>query len=173
MIIRTEELRDHEDVYALNYHAFEEREDESKLIERIRSSSSFIPELSLIAELDQKVVGHALFSKAEVVGQNGSHDVIVLAPVAVHPDHQRQGIGTKLIQEGLRRCTQLGFGVVLLLGHPAYYPRLGFKPASYYGFTLTQFEVPDDVFMANELFAGVTLAIPEELRYPKAFFEKD
>ena len=170
MIIRTEEVRDHEEVYALNYHAFEEREDESKLIERIRSSSSFIPELSLIAELDQKVVGRALLSKAEVVGENGSHDVIVLAPIAVHPDHQRQGIGTKLIQEGLRRCTQLGYGVVLLIGHPSYYPRLGFKPASHYGFTLTQFEVSVDVFMAYELITEATHTIRGELRYPKAFF---
>ncbi len=170
MIIRTEDIRDHEEVYTLNYHAFENREDESKLIERIRSSSSFIPELSLIAEFDQKVVGHALFSKAEVVGENGSHDVIVLAPIAVHPDYQKQGIGTKLIKEGLLRCTQLGYPVVLLIGHPAYYPQLGFKPASHYGFTLTQFEVSDDVFMAYELINDATHAIRGELRYPKAFF---
>lgn len=94
MEIRTERISDYEEVFQLNYLAFQNREDESRLVERIRLSDQFIPELSLVAEENHHIVGHVLFSKAEVVDEENSHEVIVLAPIAVMPSHQRRGVGS-------------------------------------------------------------------------------
>ncbi|MCK8487404.1 N-acetyltransferase [Paenibacillus sp. MBLB2552] len=170
MIIRTETNSDYDEVFKLNYLAFGNREDESKLIERIRLSNEFIPELSLVAEINKEIVGHILLSKATVEGQGKKSIVIVLAPIAVKPNFQKQGIGSSLIEEGIRRCKALGYGILLLIGHPSYYPRLGFKPARKYGLELKQFEVPDEVFMVYEVENGKLQEINGELKYPKAFF---
>lgn len=171
MEIRTERISDYEEVFQVNYLAFQNREDESRLVERIRLSDQFIPELSLVAVENHHIVGHVLFSKAEVVDEENSHEVIVLAPIAVMPSHQRRGVGSKLIHEGLKRCTELGYDVVFLIGHPSYYPKFGFKPAKKYGFDLKQFNVPDEVFMFCELKEGMaTQQIKGELMYPKSFF---
>ena len=170
MIIRTETSSDFEEVFNLNYLAFGNREDESKLIERIRSSDEFIPELSIVAEIDNEIVCHILLSKATVEDQEKESIVIVLAPIAVKPNFQKQGIGSLLIEEGIRRCKALEYGIILLIGHPSYYPRLGFKPARKYGIELKQFEVPDEVFMVYEVEDGKLQNIKGELIYPKAFF---
>jgi putative acetyltransferase len=170
MKTRTERVSDYDEVFQLNYLAFKNREDESRLIERIRLSEQFIPKLSLVSEENNHIVGHALFSKAEVIDGEKNHDVIVLAPVAVLPSHQKKGIGSILIQEGLKRCTALGCDFVFLIGHPTYYPKFGFKPARKYGFELKQFNVSDEVFMVYELTQGNTNRLQGELRYPESFF---
>lgn len=172
MKIRTEQLSDYGEVFNLNYLAFGNREDESRLIERIRLSEGFIPELSLIAEENDQLVGHALFSKAEIIVEDENRkEIIVLAPIAVLPSNQKTGIGGKLIQEGLKRCEALGYDFVFLIGHPTYYPKFGFKPARKFGFELEQFNVPDDVFMVFEFTEGkVSTTIKGELIYPKSFF---
>lgn len=100
-----------------------------------------------------------------------AHEVIVLAPVAVHPTFQKRGIGRKLIKEGLRKVKNMKYGLVLLIGHPTYYPKFGFKPARQFGLELRQFEVPDEVFMVCEMREGELNRIKGELKYPKAFFE--
>lgn len=170
MIIRTEEPKDYKQVYELNYHAFNKREDESKLIEKIRSSESFIPELSIVAAENDRVLGHILISKAQVIHESAGYDVTVLAPIAVLPEYQRQGIGAALINEGLKRCADLDYGLVLLIGHPSYYPKFGFVPARHHGLELKQFKVPDPVFMVCELIDGELNKVKGELQYPKAFF---
>ncbi|MDB4868956.1 MAG: N-acetyltransferase [Cohnella sp.] len=129
MKLRTETSEDHSQVYDLNVAAFGNREDESRLVGRIRQSEGFIPEFSIVAEMDEDIVGHVLFSKATVSDGAEEHPVIVLAPIAVQPQRQKQGIGAELIREGLKRCRELGYGVVLLIGHPSYYPKFGFRPA--------------------------------------------
>lgn len=86
MILRTETAGDYNDVYQLTYQAFGNREYESKLIERIRSSEQFIPELSIVTEENNEIIGHILLSKAEVVNTDFNHEVIVLAPIAVKPN---------------------------------------------------------------------------------------
>ncbi|MCJ8010861.1 N-acetyltransferase [Paenibacillus sp. KQZ6P-2] len=171
MNIRTETAADYEQVAKVLFHAFGDREDESELVKKIRKSATFVPELSLVAERDHEILGHILLSKAEVVDEGSSHEVIALAPLAVSPDHQKQGIGRRLIQEGLERCQKLGLDLVLLIGHPEYYPKFGFKPARPYGLELKQFDVPDDVFMVCELQDGALNRIKGELRYPRVFLE--
>jgi putative acetyltransferase len=170
MIIRTETEADYTVVYQLNYKAFGNREDESRLVERIRLSNRFVPELSIVAEENNEIVGHLLLSKAEVVDESKIHEVIVLAPIAVHPNYQKNGIGSKLIREGLAGCKESGLYIVFLIGHPMYYPRFGFKPARKYGIELIQFKVPDDVFMVCELREGELNKIKGELIYPQSFF---
>ncbi|MFC5472283.1 GNAT family N-acetyltransferase [Cohnella suwonensis] len=119
IIIRSEIESDHTQVHDVNWVAFGNREDEATLVERIRNTPNFVPQLSIVAELDGEIVGHLLLSKAEVVDDNNLHEVIVLAPIAVKPDYQKQGIGKQLIYEGLNRCKELGFYIVLLIGHPS------------------------------------------------------
>lgn len=171
MIIRTENEADYNEVYQLNYAAFGNRDDESKLIERIRMSEEFIPELSIVAEIDGEIVGHVLLSKAKVVSDETQHTVIVLAPIAVKPSFQKQGIGSQLIEEGIRRCQALGYPAIFLIGHPTYYPRFGFQPARPFGIELKQFPVSDEVFMACELKEGALRNMNGELIYPKAFLD--
>jgi predicted N-acetyltransferase YhbS len=168
--IRTEAQADHQAVFQLNVEAFGRRDDEAKLVERIRNSDGFIPELSLVAEIDSKIVGHLLLSKARVEQGRENHEVIVLAPIAVHPLLQKQGIGSRLMKEGLDRCKKLGFNAVFLIGHPSYYPKFGFKPARALDFALKQFEVSDDVFMVRELNDGELKNIKGDLIYPEPFF---
>lgn len=169
MIIRTETSSDFDDIFQLNYCAFGNREDESRLIGRIRASEQYIPDLSLVAEIDREIVGHAMLSKAVIREQDRETDVIVLAPIAVKPELQKQGIGSKLIEEGIRRCKAMGYGLILLIGHPGYYPRLGFQPARQHGLELRQFDVPDEVFMVYEVEEGRLQEITGELLYPAAF----
>jgi len=170
MKIRTETSDDYRAVYDLNYDAFGNRNDESRLVERIRKSEGFIPELSIVAEEIGDIVGHILLCKAKVILGDESTEVIVLAPVAVKPGHQKKGIGKKLINEGLERVKDLGYGLVLLIGHPSYYPKFGFKPARQFGLELCQFDVPDDVFMVCELREGELNNIQGELQYPSVSF---
>jgi putative acetyltransferase len=170
MHLRTETADDYQRVFDLNYRAFGNREDESRLIERIRESADFIPELSIVAVEDEMVIGHILLSGAKVTDGTAAHNVIALAPIAVHPDYQGKGVGGRLIEEGLSRCKALGYGLVLLIGHPSYYPKFGFTPARAFGLELKQFEVPDEVFQVYELQEGQLGDIKGELRYPEAFF---
>lgn len=170
IIIRTENSNDYLQVHNVNFMAFGGREDEANLVERIRTTQNFVPQLSIVAEEHGEVVGHLLMSKAEIIEGEKRHEVIVLAPIAVRPDYQKQGVGKQLIHEGLKRCKELGYYIVLLIGHPSYYPKFGFKPARQYGLELNQFEVPNEVFMVCELRKDELKNIKGELKYPSAFF---
>ncbi len=91
-----------------------------------------------------------------------------LAPMAVLPVHQRRGIGSSLVRAGLEACTQLGFAAVIVLGHAEYYPRFGFQPASRFALRC-EYDVPDDVFMALELEAGILTGKTGTIQYHPAF----
>lgn len=171
LTIRTETKEDYDQVRDVNYKAFGDREDEANLVDRIRDTEYFVPQLSIVAELDDEIVGHLLMSKAEVVDGERKYEVIALAPIAVKPGFQKQGIGRQLITEGLMRCKECGFSLVLLIGHPTYYPKFGFKPARQFGLELKQFEVSDEVFMVYEVLENALGTIQGELIYPKAFFD--
>ena len=166
--IRAEAPADYNELFHLHYTAFGEREDESRLSERIRESQEFIPELSLVALSNNLIVGHALFSKAVVVNNDTQHEVIILAPIGVKPEFQKQGVGSALIRKGLQLAKELNYSHIFLIGHPTYYPKFGFEPARPYGFELIQFNVPNEVFMVAHLREDVKL--DGELRYPKSFF---
>ena len=144
MVIRQETTQDYSEVYELIKKAFASAEhadgNEQDLVAALREGTAFIPELSLVAEADGKLVGHILFTKALV----GKDTVLVLAPLSVLPDTQRQGIGTMLMQEGHRIAADLGYKYVLVLGSETYYPRVGYRRADEFGI-----EIPEGMPAAN------------------------
>lgn len=171
LVIRQETENDQETVYEIVKAAFENAEhtngDEQNLVNRLRKSEAFIPELSLVAEREGKLVGHILFTKAKI----GAKLVLAIAPLAVLPESQGQGIGKKLILTGHEIAKQLGFGAVILVGHPTYYPRFGYIPASKWGIK-APFEVPDECFMALELFEDSLKDVSGIFEHAKEFFEE-
>ncbi|UCE36992.1 MAG: N-acetyltransferase [Thermoplasmata archaeon] len=168
MKIRQEQKDDYKKVYEINKEAFNQ-EDESKLIERIRASEGFVPELSLVAEQDNEIVGHILFSKIKIIGE-AEYESLALAPMSVVPKLQKQGIGGKLVTTGLEIAKKLGFKSVIVVGHEDYYPRFGFKKASLWSIKYP-FEVPDEVFMVIELVEGSLEGKAGCVQYPKEFME--
>ncbi len=146
-MIRQETTEDFREVYDLVKTAFSEADhadgNEQDLVSALRSSEAFIPELSLVAERDGQLAGHILFTKALV----GASEVIALAPLSVHPDFQRQGIGSALVREGHRIAKELGYPCVLVLGSNTYYQRFGYREAVEYDIELPE-GFPEEFFMA-------------------------
>lgn len=165
MIIRPETNEDRQAIFNINLQAFNSNT-EPELVDRLRDSDWFIPDLSLAAEQNGVLVGHALFTRLTSRRENGDIAIVIsLGPVAVLPELQNQGIGSKLIREGLKKCAALGYGAVVLVGHPEYYPRFGFVPAGAQGFTLP-LEAPDEAFMVAELISGELDKVRGTIEYP-------
>lgn len=144
------------------------REAEAGLVDALRDSPEFVPALSLVAERDGRVVGHALLSRIAIQTAEGDVPALALAPVAVHPEFQNQGIGTALVREGLERARALGHRIVVVVGHPNYYPRFGFAPARPQGLE-APFPIADPPFMALELVPGALDGVRGTVVYPPAF----
>lgn len=128
------------------------RDDEAQLVERIGASPWAVPELSLVAEEDARVVGHILFSHVELATEQGSHMVLALGPMAVLPDRQGEGVGSALVRAGLEAADQLGEALVIVLGHAGYYPRFGFVRSDQLGISPPP-EYPQSHFFALPLSA--------------------
>jgi len=173
IIIRQETQDDYNWVIELTEKAFETLEisdhNEGKLVDKLRKAPTFIEELSLVAELNGQVVGHILFTPIIIDNGEQQFPSLVLAPVSVLPAFQKQGIGTELILAGHQKAKELGFQSVILIGHPEYYPRFGYKPASTWGIK-THYELPsDDVFMAVELTKGALSNVSGMVIFPPEF----
>lgn len=172
--IRKETIVDYPIIFEIIRDAFPGIEhsggDECFIVERLRKNTGFVPELSLVEETDGEVVGHILFSKIKIQNGEDNFEVLSLASVSVKPGFQNKGIGSSLIREGLKIATETGHTAVIVLGHPEYYPRFGFKMASSWKIK-APFEVPDEVFMAMELLPGSLANISGAVIYPKEFFE--
>jgi predicted N-acetyltransferase YhbS len=166
MIIRREKKEDFNSINEVNEQAFKQK-DESELIKRIRASKNFIPDLSLVAEVNGKIIGHILFSKIKIIGVK-EYESLALAPMAVLPEFQNKGIGRKLIKEGLKKARELGFNSVIVVGHHDYYPRFGFERASKWNIKCP-FEVPNEAFLAIELKDGALTEKSGIVEYPKEF----
>jgi putative acetyltransferase len=143
---------------------------EPRLVELIRKSDGYIPELSLVAEKDGLVVGHILFSPVAIVTDAEKIPALSLAPVGVLPEHQRQGIGSALVREGLTQCQRLGHHIIIVIGHPDYYPRFGFVSATEKGLT-APFDVPDEAFLVYEGISGALTGISGTVEHPPFFLE--
>jgi putative acetyltransferase len=150
MIIRPEKEEDREAIRRVNNLAFN-RPNEANLVDALRIRA--YPYLSLVAVLDDRVVGHIFFSPVWIESEGAGFMAMGLAPMAVLPEFQKQGIGSELIRQGLNECRRLGHNIVVVLGHPRYYPRFGFVPASSKGLRY-EYDVPDEVFMVVELEPG-------------------
>ena len=166
--IRIEAVNDFSDVYDLNKISFGQ-ESEPKLIDLLRKSNAFIPGLSLVAKMNNKIVGYILFTKIKIKDDNGKEiESLALAPMAVRPDLQKQGIGGKLIRYGLSKATELGYKSVIVLGHEHYYPKFGFVPAERWKIK-APFDVPTNVFMGIELVKNGLTDVTGTVQYPKEF----
>lgn len=148
ILIRAETLEDHGFVRRINELAFGQR-NEADLVDALRANAR--PYVSLVAVVDEEVVGHIFFSPVSVESEGGDFNAMGLAPMAVLPEHQNRGIGSQLVRKGLKECRREG--IVVVLGHPNYYPRFGFVPASLKGLR-SEYDVADEVFMVVELTEG-------------------
>lgn len=164
MIIRTEEEKDRDAVYRINTMAFESPA-EASLVNLLREQAE--PYLALVAEIDQKVVGHIVFTPV-TLNDHSSLKIMGLGPMAVLPEFQRRGVGSELVRKGMDQCELLGADGIIVLGHAEYYPRFGFTPASGFGITST-YDVPDEVFMAMELKPGALQGKSGPANYHPAF----
>jgi putative acetyltransferase len=182
MIVRAEEERDRKAVFDVNALAFG-RDNEARLVESLRRSPAFIPELSLVAldrpaapdadpaaEAHPVVVGHVLFTKVAIRDGSRSHDALALAPLAVLPSHQRRGFGAALVRRGLADARRFGHRAVIVVGHPEYYPRFGFVPAFPLGIR-APFDVSAASFMALALLPDALRGVRGEVEYPSEFAE--
>ena len=142
--IRLEEPEDIPFVHAINEQAFEQPA-EADIVDKLRLSC---PEaISLVAVDEGRVVGHIFFSPATVDKGERTVEGLGLAPMAVLPERQRQGIGSALVEHGLKILRERSCPFIIVVGHPEYYPRFGFEPASKYGLKCQWEGVPDEAFM--------------------------
>ncbi|KIV73667.1 MULTISPECIES: GNAT family N-acetyltransferase [Bacillus] len=171
--IRQEQKNDYSKTEEVVKQAFlnEEFSDkkEHELVKRIRECDAFIPELSIVA-VDEEIVGHIMLSKITIEQDGATVDSLALAPVSVAPSHQKKGIGGKLITAALEKAKELGYGSVVVLGHPEYYPKFGFKKASEWNIK-APFEVPEEVFMVMELTENALEGVEGIVQYSSAFTE--
>ena len=151
-------------VHEVNIAAFD-TDGEAELVDMLRELPG--PVISLVAELDGVVVGHILFTRV-LADCDPEARIMGLAPMAVVPEHQREGIGSALVRAGLEDCLALGFEAVIVLGHPEYYPRFGFLESTHFGIE-SEYDVPSVAFMALELVPGALVSVSGIVRYHEAF----
>jgi putative acetyltransferase len=163
-LIRDEQATDYDAVRALNASAFDTAA-EARLVDALREQAA--PLVSLVAEQDGAIIGHILFTPVALSGRDDL-EIMALAPMAVAPSRQRQGIGSALVSAGLDRCRALGAGAAVVLGHPAFYPRFGFVPSVRFGI-VCEYDVPQDAFMVVELEPGFLQNASGTIRYHAAF----
>ena len=164
MRIRAEEEHDVAAIYHVNASAFETSA-EAELVDTLRREAT--PLISLVAEESGTIIGHILFSPV-TLSTDPVLKMMGLGPMAVVPTHQRQGIGSELVRAGLEWCKETGYRVVVVLGHPDYYPRFGLRRAAEFGLRC-EFEAPDEAFMALECEQGVLDQKSGVVKYHAAF----
>ena len=164
MNIRFEQPDDIEKIRNVNLQAFD-TETEANLVDALRNAD--VEFISLLAEENGEVIGHILFSP---VSMDGNCRIMGLAPMAVLPNWQGKGVGTRLVNAGLQACEKAGYEVVVVLGHADYYPRFGFEPAVNFGIK-SEYDVPPEVFMAKVLHDGALDGITGTVKYHPIFNE--
>lgn len=147
IIIRPEKNEDIPVIHQVNQLAFG-RENEAQLVSMLRKEN--VITLSLVAESNGQIIGHILFSPVTITNADSRWQAVGLGPIAVLPEFQNQGVGAALIRSGMDELKKLGHDVVIVLGHPEYYPRFGFKPSKPFGIQW-EVDVPEKDFMMAEL----------------------
>ena len=165
--IREEQPQDVEAIREVNIRAFGQTQ-EADLMDKLRQSGDDL--LSLVAVVQNRVVGHILFSPVTIESRERKVGGMGLGPMAVLPEYQRQGIGSELVRTGIAKLKKRQCPFIIVLGHPEYYPRFGFEPASRYGIR-SQWEVPDEAFMILVLDKSGMGGISGVARYRPEFTE--
>lgn len=165
MNIRPENIHDYYSIAKVNTLAFGGKK-EAQLVEMIRTSNAYINQLSLVVEIGNNIVGYIMFSYVDLVAEE-QLPVLSLAPMAVHPNMQRQGIGKALLKTGLELADKRGEALVVVLGYPKLYKPFGFQPSINYQIE-SPFDVPEEVFMVKTL-SGYEAKYKGNIVYPPAF----
>jgi putative acetyltransferase len=161
--LRPEREADFEAIRRVNTAAFG-RDEEARLVDALRREG--FARLSLVAEIENEIVGHILFSDLPILTDRGAIPALALAPMAVLPAHQRRGIGSALVRRGLEICREQGARIVVVVGHPEFYPRFGFsaelaKPL--------KSPFSGEIWMAAELIPGALKGVTGKVAYPPPF----
>ena len=166
IVIRAEQSRDTDQVRLVNERAFDGPA-EAAIVDAVRGTPDAI---SLVATEGDRIVGHILFTPVRIDGSTAAIRAAGLAPMAVLPEYQRRGIGSQLVAAGLDACRAAGYDIVVVVGHPEYYPRFGFIPANTKGLEW-EYPVPANVFMVVELRSGTLERVRGIARYLPEFAE--
>lgn len=145
---------------------------EQVMVERLRKSDAFIPELSIVAQtVDNRIIGHIMLTRMAIIMQDMSFNALTLAPLSVRPDYQNQGIGKSLVTESHRIAKNLGFEFIAVLGHADYYPKFGYVTTSKYNI-----EIPIKISEANSMIISLngddfSKITGGKIKYSDQFFE--
>jgi len=167
LIIRPEFPEDQAPIHYVNQEAFG-RNQEADLVDKLRKRGALT--ISLVAVQETAIVGHIAFSPVEITSEKSSFGALTLAPMAVLPPHQNKGIGSQLVTAGLQECLRLGHEIIVVVGHPNYYPRFGFVPANPKGIEC-EFEAPHEAWMIKELKEGTLAGRQGKVRFQPEFKE--
>ena len=167
LVIRPETPEDSAAIRSVNEEAFGSSS-EADLVEKLRSRQAYT--LSLVATDGDKVIGHILFSPVTIGSTDTSFGALGLGPMAVLPSYQRKGIGSQMVWAGLEECRRLGHEIIVVLGHPDYYPRFGFVLAKPKGIDC-EFEVPEEAWMVLELREGALAGRSGTVKFQPEFHE--
>jgi len=172
--------RDFEEIEMLLKVAFD-RDSVANIVKELLDTADFIPELTRVARISGQIIGvivysHAqiikgkkiVYSHAQIIKGKKIHQTISMAPMAVLPAYQNLGIGGELIRNSFAKARELNYQSVIVMGHEEYYPRFGFKQASEFGI-IPPFDVPDENFMALELFPDTLSGISGKVKYHPLF----
>jgi Predicted acetyltransferase len=168
--IRSETPSDIPAIDTVNCEAFGQ-DGEARLVRALRNGGDYIPGTSLVAVHEGKIIGHILFAPISIDSEDTSVPAVALAPLSVLCEYQCRGVGSGLVEEGLKICRRLGHRIVIVVGHPAYYTRFGFTPAPVRGIR-APFPCRNEVFMAYPLVEGALDGIQGTVRYPPEFDEE-
>jgi putative acetyltransferase len=149
--IRPEQAQDHPAVRRVHARAFGDPERVPGLVDALRDAPGAIEPIALVATRHDQVVGHVLLSACRLDAQPRLVDVVSLSPLGVHPDHQRHGVGTRLIEAALKAADDRGVPLVFLEGSPTYYGKRGFQRADRFGFRSPSLRIPDPAFQVARL----------------------
>ena len=142
------------------------RPQEADLVEALRRAEALT--ISLVAVQGDHLVGHIAFSPVTITADTTTINALGLGPLGVVPEHQNTGIGSKLVEAGLQACSAMHVGIVIVLGHPHYYPRFGFTPAKPYSI-IWEYDAPEAAFMVKELQEGTLTQTRGVVKYHPEF----
>jgi putative acetyltransferase len=142
-------------------------EAEARLISALRATSHYNRELSLVAELNGRIVGHVLLTRVPLRKHGGEKNVLALGPMSVVPSQSHRGIGSELIRASLTLAKEKGYGAIVVVGHPEYYQRFGFALAKELQITCN-LPAPEDALTGMELVEG-NLSGGGHIEYPEPF----
>lgn len=143
---------------------------EHYLVHILRTSEDYIPELSRVAEIDGKIAGTIMYSKAYVMNGDERTDILTFGPLCMDPDYQNRGIGGELLEKTMQLAREQGYRAIIILGEPGYYPRYGFKTCDNFNIT-TNDGKNFDAFMGIELIPGGLEGVSGKFYESKVFEE--